>query len=129
MRRQRGRDGGYRRRKREVLPGCQEPRSGRALRLRQEREGSGVGRVYLIVDSAIDASGNVGKNCQAVVVPHSQNAADIGQTIFTKRLSFDVEAFCKESQGDPGVTCDTQRPPGANTVKPHLQEERDEEPI
>jgi hypothetical protein len=47
------------------------------LRLRQERKGDDDGRVYLIVSSTTDGSGNVGFACTTVVVPHSKNPADI----------------------------------------------------
>ncbi|HXI59149.1 MAG TPA: hypothetical protein VNO55_23945 [Polyangia bacterium] len=48
-----------------------------ALRLRAERKGNGTGRVYLIVTSAVDASGHGATACSAVVVPHDQAAASI----------------------------------------------------
>lgn len=46
------------------------------LRLRAERDGSGDGRVYLIVITATDSSNNVSRNCLTVVVPKSKGAAD-----------------------------------------------------
>jgi hypothetical protein len=45
------------------------------LRLRSERSGGGDGRVYLIAATAADSSGNVGKACCTVVVPHDQSVA------------------------------------------------------
>jgi hypothetical protein len=48
-----------------------------ALRLRAERKGDADGRVYLIVVTATDASGNTAHHCCTVVVPHSQSAAAI----------------------------------------------------
>jgi len=45
------------------------------LRLRTERSGGGDGRVYLILVTATDSSGNVGHACGTVVVPHSQSSA------------------------------------------------------
>ena len=39
------------------------------LRLRAERNGTGKGRVYLIVVKARDLAGNMGVNCCTVVVP------------------------------------------------------------
>mgnify|MGYP001568751560 CR=1 FL=1 len=47
------------------------------LRLRSERKGDADGRVYLIVVTATDKSGNVGFCSSTVVVPHSQSAAAI----------------------------------------------------
>ena len=47
------------------------------LRLRSERIGSGDGRVYLIIVTAIDASSNTTRKCLTVVVPKSQNAAHV----------------------------------------------------
>jgi hypothetical protein len=46
------------------------------LRLRSERKGDADGRVYLIISSATDGSGNSGHSCATVVVPHSQSPAD-----------------------------------------------------
>jgi hypothetical protein len=45
------------------------------LRVRAERVDSGDGRVYLIVVSAADPSGNTGFNCKTVVVPRTTSAA------------------------------------------------------
>jgi hypothetical protein len=47
------------------------------LRLRSERKGDADGRVYLIIATVTDASGNVGRCCRTVVVPHSQSPAAI----------------------------------------------------
>jgi len=47
------------------------------LRLRQERKGNSSGRVYLIVATATDSSGNVGVNCCTVVVPLNRSDAAI----------------------------------------------------
>jgi HYR domain len=47
------------------------------LRLRSERSGSGTGRVYLIVATTTDSSGNVGFCSSTVVVPHDQSPASI----------------------------------------------------
>ena len=46
------------------------------LRLRAERKGNGDGRVYLLILSATDASGNVAKACWAVTVPKSLSKKD-----------------------------------------------------
>lgn len=45
------------------------------LRLRAERDGTGDGRVYLIVVVATDSSNNTSRNCLTVVVPHSNSKA------------------------------------------------------
>ncbi|MBI4324629.1 MAG: DUF5011 domain-containing protein [Chloroflexi bacterium] len=47
------------------------------LRLRSERKGNSDGRVYLIIVTSTDGSGNVGKACATVVVRHSNNSASI----------------------------------------------------
>jgi RHS repeat-associated protein len=47
------------------------------LALRAERKGDANGRVYLVIVSATDPAGNVGHACPTVVVPHSQNKADL----------------------------------------------------
>ncbi|HEU4389479.1 MAG TPA: hypothetical protein VFV34_16870, partial [Blastocatellia bacterium] len=46
------------------------------LRLRSERKGDGDGRVYLIIVSATDSSGNTTRCCSTVTVSHSQSNAD-----------------------------------------------------
>jgi hypothetical protein len=45
------------------------------LRLRSERDGGSDGRVYLIIVTATDSSGNVSHCCSTVTVPKSQSAA------------------------------------------------------
>ncbi|HWT02954.1 MAG TPA: Ig-like domain-containing protein [Pyrinomonadaceae bacterium] len=47
------------------------------LRLRAERDGTGDGRVYLIVITATDSSNNVSRNFLTVVVPKSKSQADV----------------------------------------------------
>ncbi len=47
------------------------------LRLRAERDGTGDGRVYLIVVTATDSSHNVSRNFLTVVVPKSKSRADV----------------------------------------------------
>ena len=47
------------------------------LRLRAERDGTGDGRVYLIVVTATDSSNNVSRNFLTVVVPKSKSQADV----------------------------------------------------
>ncbi len=44
------------------------------LQLRSERQGNGQGRVYLVVATATDASGQTGFDVCTVVVPHDQSA-------------------------------------------------------
>jgi hypothetical protein len=46
------------------------------LRLRAERNGSGDGRVYLIVVKSTDSAGTIAPSCNTVVVPHSQSQND-----------------------------------------------------
>lgn len=46
-----------------------------SLRLRSERQGRGDGRIYLIIVSVMDASGNVGFGIQTVVCPHAEDQA------------------------------------------------------
>jgi hypothetical protein len=53
---------------RDIAPGT--------LRLRAERDGSGDGRVYLILIVATDSSNNLSRNCLTVVVPKSQSQSD-----------------------------------------------------
>lgn len=50
-----------------------------ALRLRAERKGDADGRVYLVVVSARDLSGNVGFACLTIIVPKSNGGADIAE--------------------------------------------------
>lgn len=47
------------------------------LRLRAERKGNGDGRVYLIVVTAEDDCGNIGRTCCTVTVPHNQSKASV----------------------------------------------------
>jgi hypothetical protein len=58
----------------KILRDAQEKITG--LRLRAERQGSGDGRVYLIIATVTDASGNVTTKCCAVTVPKSQSQKD-----------------------------------------------------
>jgi hypothetical protein len=55
-------------------PAAKEIAAG-TLRLRAERKGDGDGRVYLIVASATDSSGNTSRCCSTVTVTHSQSKA------------------------------------------------------
>ena len=47
------------------------------LQVRSERRGNGQGRVYLIVATATDASGQTGADVCTVVVPHDRSAGSI----------------------------------------------------
>ncbi|HEV8199948.1 MAG TPA: membrane dipeptidase, partial [Candidatus Polarisedimenticolia bacterium] len=47
------------------------------LRLRYERVPTGKGRVYLIVTTATDASGNLGASCATVTVPVNQTGSSV----------------------------------------------------
>ncbi|HKP12725.1 MAG TPA: HYR domain-containing protein, partial [Blastocatellia bacterium] len=47
------------------------------LKLRSERNGLRDGRVYLVVVTATDSSGNVGRSVKAVTVPLGQSAAEL----------------------------------------------------
>ncbi len=51
------------------------------LRLRSERRGDSDGRVYLIVATATDASGNSSTTCCTVVVPHDGSKASIASVL------------------------------------------------
>jgi hypothetical protein len=70
----------------------------KTLRLRQERNGDGNGRVYLNVATAKDAAGNVGVSCSTVVVPHSQSRADINAV---DAAAAAARAFCTANNGAP----------------------------
>jgi len=68
------------------------------LRLRKERNGLGNGRVYLIVVTATDSSGNVGRCCKTVTVPLSQSAVDI-QSVLNQAAA--AAAFCQQNGTPP----------------------------
>ncbi|MBI3269397.1 MAG: hypothetical protein HYZ53_10290 [Planctomycetes bacterium] len=68
------------------------------LRLRAERKGDGDGRVYLVVLTATDAAGNVGRSCCTVVVPKSQNASAIAAV---NGHAAAAEAYCKANGAAP----------------------------
>lgn len=61
------------------------------LRLRAERDGNLDGRVYLIIVSATDSSGNVSHCCSTVTVPKSQSAAS-KQSVANQAAA--AQAFC-----------------------------------
>ena len=66
------------------------------LRLRSERLGKGDGRVYLIVTTATDTSGNQSHSCATVVVPHGQKAASISSV---NAQAAAAKAFCEANDG------------------------------
>jgi hypothetical protein len=66
------------------------------LRLRSERFGDGDGRVYLIVTTATDTSGNQAHACSTVVVPHDQSAASIAAI---NAQAAAASAFCAVNSG------------------------------
>jgi hypothetical protein len=68
------------------------------LRLRAERAGGGDGRVYLVVVSATDPSGNVGHACCTVAVPHDRSAAATAATDFQAAAA---QTFCTNSGAPP----------------------------
>jgi hypothetical protein len=60
------------------------------LRLRSQRQGSGSGRVYLIVVTATDAAGNVAVSECTVVVPHDHSAHSLAAV---EQQAADAEAY------------------------------------
>jgi hypothetical protein len=69
-----------------------------SLRLRDERNGTGDGRVYLIVPQASDSSGNRGFNCCTVTVPSSSSAAALKSVQSQAAMA---KAFCLANAGRP----------------------------
>ena len=68
------------------------------LRLRAERQGGGQGRVYLIVVTATNASGQTGFDVCTVVVPHDRSAASLAAV---KAAAAAAEAYYREFQAAP----------------------------
>jgi hypothetical protein len=68
------------------------------LRLRSERKGNAGGRVYLIVATATDTSGNKASGCCTVVVPHNESKASIA-AVTAQAAS--ASAFCHAHNGAP----------------------------
>jgi hypothetical protein len=66
------------------------------LRLRAERTDAGDGRVYLIVVSGSDSSGNSGFGCSAVMVPYSNSASSLG-AVTTQAAA--AVAYCQSHSG------------------------------
>lgn len=67
-----------------------------SLSLRSERDGSGSGRVYLVVATSMDSSGNTGFACTTAVVPHDQSQSSI-QAVQAQAAA--AQAFCSSSGG------------------------------
>jgi hypothetical protein len=67
------------------------------LELRRERKGNADGRVYLIIVTATDASGNVSHCCRTVTVPHSQRPSEIASVNAQAQAAL---AYC-EANGAP----------------------------
>ena len=68
------------------------------LRLRAERDGNLDGRVYLIIVTATDSSGNMSKCCQTVTVPKSQSNAN-KQSVAAQAAA--AMAYCQTNGGPP----------------------------
>ncbi len=68
------------------------------LRLRAERSGGGNGRVYLIIVTATDPSGNVSRCCKTVTVAHSNSGASREEVASQAAAA---EAFCQQNGGPP----------------------------
>ncbi|HEV2988278.1 MAG TPA: nidogen-like domain-containing protein [Candidatus Angelobacter sp.] len=66
------------------------------LALRSERSGSGHGRIYLIVASSTDPSGNAGFACATAVVPHDQSQSSV-QAVQGQAAS--AQSFCSSHNG------------------------------
>jgi murein DD-endopeptidase MepM/ murein hydrolase activator NlpD len=67
-------------------------------RLRSERMGNGDGRVYLVVASATDGSGNVARDCCTVTVPHARNSASVASVSAQAAVA---RSFCLANGGPP----------------------------
>jgi len=67
------------------------------LQLRAEREGRLPGRVYLLVVTAADASGNLGVNCCTVVVPLAQSPAALAAA---SAEASSASSYCLSHQGE-----------------------------
>lgn len=68
------------------------------LRLRAERVDTSDGRVYLVVASGSDSSGNTGYGCTTVVVPHNSSPGSLAQVI---SQAADAKAHCEANAGAP----------------------------
>jgi hypothetical protein len=87
------------------------------LRLRAERQGSGDGRVYLIVTTATDAAGTSFDVC-TVAVPHNQSAESIAAV---QQQAADAEAYYRQFQtAPPGFDLLGEGSPVDGTPHPHV---------
>jgi len=68
------------------------------LRLRAERKGNGDGRVYLIIVTATDASGNVSRCCRTVTVAQSQSKASVASVAAQAAAA---RLFCEQNGTAP----------------------------
>jgi len=68
------------------------------LRLRAERRGDADGRVYLIVTSSTDSSGNTGHACCTVTVTHDQSTEAVAAVA---AQAAEAEAYCNTHGGVP----------------------------
>jgi len=66
------------------------------LRLREERKGDGDGRVYLIVVTATDESGNTAFSCETVVVPKAKSAEGLASVLSQAEAA---RAYCEANNG------------------------------
>jgi len=66
------------------------------LRLRSERKGDADGRVYLIVVTATDESGNTAFSCCTVVIPRSQRPAYV---LSVTAQAAEAQAYCEANNG------------------------------
>jgi len=67
-----------------------------SLRLRAERVNIGDGRVYLVVVSGEDGSGNTGYGCAAVAVPHNSSSASAD---LVAGQAADAQTYCEANAG------------------------------
>ena len=67
-----------------------------SLRLREERNGGLDGRVYLIVTTATDTSGNTAHCCSTVVVAHDQSSPSIASV---NAQAAAARAYCESHDG------------------------------
>jgi hypothetical protein len=82
------------------------------LQLRAERQDNGDGRVYLIVATATDASGQTGFDVSTVVVPHDQSGGSIAKV---QAEAAAAEAYYREFQAAPaGYALLGEGPAGAD---------------
>jgi len=77
------------------LPADAETSQG-TLKLRQDRQSDGDGRVYLIRVAATDSSGNQGIDCCTVVVPHDGSRTAL---LAAEKQARAARSSCREGQG------------------------------